>query len=242
MLLKRLVDTSTSAWLRPAAARRSCWRSCCGSSSARTAIWQRIPAGLMPRGRIGIGPAALKQCEVTPAERGTLTVSDLDDGLSQIGAVAGRGAAARRSERLAALLQQATAGEQDFICKLLLGELRQGALDAVITDAVAKAAGLQRTTVRRALMLGGDLGVVASVALTQGAEGLERFSLQLFRPLQPMLAQPADNIDAVLGHGGAVAVEYKLDGVRVQIHREDNEVLVFTRQLQRRYTQCAGAH
>ena len=129
------------------------------------------------------------------------------------------------------LLARATEDEQRFLIALLLGDLGQGALAGVMTDAVAKAAELPRADVRRALMLRGDLGAVAAVALAEGAAGLRGISLELLRPVQPMLASPGDDLDAALERISPAAVEFKLDGIRVQVHRRGDEVRVFTRSL-----------
>ncbi|MBX6323355.1 MAG: ATP-dependent DNA ligase, partial [Rhodospirillaceae bacterium] len=133
---------------------------------------------------------------------------------------------------VADLLGRATRAEQDFLARALLGELRQGALEGLMVEAVARAAGLPVADVRRALMVSGDLGAVARAALGEGAAGLGRFAVQLFRPLKPMLAQTADTPAAALAQLGApAAFEYKLDGARVQAHKDGETVRVFSRRL-----------
>ncbi len=114
---------------------------------------------------------------------------------------------------------------------MLMGDLRQGALAGVMVEAVARAAKLPTASVRRALMFSGDLGEIAVAALTHGREGLRRFSLQLFRPVQPMLAQTADEVEEALEGLDVATLEYKLDGARVQVHRAGDEVRVYTRRL-----------
>ena len=143
----------------------------------------------------------------------------------------GPGSQAVRRAALAELLGRATEPEQEFLVRLLLGDLRQGALAGVMTEAVARAAGVPVKAVRRALMLRADLGAVATVALTEGAPGLEAVGLQVGRPLQPMLASTAAEVEAALAKITPAAVEFKLDGVRVQVHRRDGDVRVFTRSL-----------
>jgi DNA ligase-1 len=187
--------------------------------------------GRLPHGRIGIGPAAIRAATVEPNGRSTLNVKEVDAALGAIAAHRGSGAQTRRTRALRELLARATAEEQHFLLKLLLGELRQGALEGVVSDAVARAACIDAAAVRRAVMLSGDLAAVAAKALSDGQAGLAGFSLQLFRPLQPMLAQPADGAEEVLANRADMAFEYKLDGARVQVHRDGGQVRVFTRHL-----------
>jgi DNA ligase-1 len=132
---------------------------------------------------------------------------------------------------LTALLSRATVSEQAFLRSLILGDLRQGALTAVVGDAVAKAAGVPVAAVRRALMLRGDLGAVASAALGEGESALAAFRLEVGRPIAPMLASTAPDVEAALAKTGPAAVEWKLDGARIQVHRNGDEVRIFTRTL-----------
>jgi DNA ligase-1 len=187
--------------------------------------------GRLPHGPIGIGPATIRAATVEPSGRSTLKVTAVDAALRAIAAHRGAGAQARRAQALRELLARATAEEQHFLLNLLLGELRQGALEGVASDAVARAARIDAAAVRRAVMLSGDLAAVAARALSDGHAALADFSLQLFRPLQPMLAQPIDGADEVLANRGDTAFEYKLDGARVQVHRDGGQVRVFTRHL-----------
>jgi DNA ligase-1 len=189
-------------------------------------------SGELPQRQIGVGPALLRD-RPPPAEAATLTVGAVDAAFSAVAAVGGAGAQAERRARLGALLAQATAAEQEFLVRLLLGGLRQGALQGVMADAVAAAAAVPVRTLRRALMLRGDLPAVARVALAEGAPGLEAVRLAVGTPLQPMLASTAPDAAAALERagGGAVAVEHKLDGARVQVHRDGGDVRVFTRSL-----------
>ena len=184
------------------------------------------------QGRIGVGYATLREARGGPAaETPELTLSEVDAALAELMAVKGKGAGAERLRRLRALFARALPAEQDFLARLLLGELRQGALEGLMVEGIARAAGLPAADVRRAAMLSGDLARVAEAALGDGAAGLERFRIELFRPLQPMLAQPAEDAGDALARLGAAAFEWKLDGARVQVHKSGGEVRVFTRQL-----------
>jgi len=188
-------------------------------------------AGELPQRQIGVGWAALRDPPPTAA-RPELTVAGVDAALTTIGALAGAGSQGARREALRALLGRATAREQRFLAALLGGELRQGALQAVVADAVAQAAAVPREAVRRALMLRGDLGAVAAIALRDGEPGLRAIGLEVGRPVQPMLAAPAKDLDAALARvGERAAIEVKLDGARIQVHRRDGDVAVFTRTL-----------
>ena len=132
---------------------------------------------------------------------------------------------------MTALLARATESEQAFLRALILGDLRQGALAAVVGDAVAKAADVPVAAVRRALMLRGDLGAVAAAALGDGADALAAFRLEVGRPIAPMLASTAPDLEAALAKTGPAAVEWKLDGARIQVHRSGEAVGIFTRTL-----------
>ena len=187
-------------------------------------------SGELPHAPIGVGWAALRE-RPAPAAEPSLELLEVDAALRRIGETTGRGSQALRRSQLADLLGRATEAEQRFLAGLLTGELRQGALEGVMVDAVARAAGLPPAAVRRACMLAGDLGAVAAAALGEGEEGLSRFRLDLLRPLQPMLAQSADDVAAALDRVSPAAVEWKLDGARIQVHRLGDEVRVFTRNL-----------
>jgi len=201
-------------------------------------------SGELPTGRIGIGYATLSELRGThPAAEPSLTLRDVESALTAVAATTGKGSATSRLQQLAALFVRATRAEQDFLVRLLTGELRQGALEGVMIEAVAAAASVGDSEVRRAAMFAGDLGPVARVALTEGAPGLARFSITLHQPVQPMLAQSAEDVADALGRLGTAALEWKLDGVRVQVHRGNDRgsdrgsdgaadrVRVFTRRL-----------
>lgn len=186
-------------------------------------------SGELRQRQIGVGWAALRSLP-PPAPDPTLTVGRVDATFTEIGAVAGKGSQARRAALLTELFAAATETEQTFLVRLLGGELRQGALIGIMTDAVAKAAGLPAAVVQRAAMLGGELPAVAAAALTGGS--LDAFTLQVGRPVGPMLAQTATDVAGALErHDGTTIFEAKLDGARVQIHRRGDDVTVYTRSL-----------
>ncbi|WP_378734405.1 ATP-dependent DNA ligase [Nocardia brasiliensis] len=189
-------------------------------------------SGELRQGRIGTGWRTLTAVDTTPALVATLTVSAVDAALSDLAETSGTGSAARRKELLAALWTAATADEQAFLLRLLTGELRQGALTAIVSEAVAVAAGVPVELVRRAYMLSGRLPVTAIAAMTGGVEALGEFRLEVGRPIQPMLASPGATLDGALTEfGGDVSVEIKMDGARIQVHRDGARVWVFTRTL-----------
>ena len=188
-------------------------------------------SGELPQRQIGVGWAALRD-GFAPAPAPTLTLSEVDSGFSAIGAVSGKGSAAARKALVGELFGRATADEQRFLVGLLSGELRQGALEGVMTEAVARAADVPVAEVRRAMMLRGSLGVVAAAALSGGSEALGAFGLEVGRPVRPMLATSAPTIeDALAKIDGPVAVEWKLDGIRIQAHLSAGNVRLFTRTL-----------
>jgi DNA ligase-1 len=187
-------------------------------------------SGELRQRQIGVGWAALRDAPA-PAARADLTVAGVDAAFAAIGALSGQGSQRARRETLHALLGRADAEEQRFLVRLLAGDLRQGALAGIMTEAVARAAGLPAAGVRRALMLRGDLPAVAALALAEGAAGLAALRLQVGRPLAPMLAGTAESLDAALDRTAPARVEVKLDGARVQVHRDGRDVAVFTRTL-----------
>lgn len=189
-------------------------------------------AGRLPQGRIGLGPSIVRtMAEVPPASTPTLELREVDRALSEIGLQSGPGSAARRKQLLGALYSRACGEEQRFLGRLLLGELRQGAAEGLLIEALAKAARQPIAVVRRAVMVSGDMGAVAEAALGEGANALARFSLSIMQPLQPMLAQTADDVETALRQLGRAGLEYKLDGARVQLHKDGQQVRVFTRRL-----------
>jgi DNA ligase-1 len=201
----------------------------------RRALPEEVPAavtylsGTLPR--IGVGWASLRDLPAPASPPPTLELLEVDASLRRVAALQGPGSQARRRSELARLFATATDSEQRFLAGLLHGELRQGALEGVMLEAVARAAGVPAADVRRAVMLAGELPVVARAALERGRSGLAEFRLQVLRPVRPMLAQTADGIAEALERTGPAAVERKLDGARLQIHRLGDEVRAFTRNL-----------
>jgi DNA ligase 1 len=188
-------------------------------------------AGVPRQGRVGVGYSTIYGLEHTTAEHPSLTIAELDRAISDVQETTGSGSAATRQRILRDLLGRATKDEADFVKRLLTGELRQGALAGVMTDAVAKAAGVPGEVARRALMLSGDLTRTAKIAMAAGEEGLRAVGFEIFRPILPMLASTAETVrEAVAGYERA-SVEWKLDGIRIQIHRRDDDVRIYTRNL-----------
>ncbi|MFD9687940.1 ATP-dependent DNA ligase [Kitasatospora sp. NPDC059088] len=188
-------------------------------------------SGEAQRLRTGVGWAALRELPA-PAVEASLGVREVERELERIAGVHGAGAQAERRRLLAGLFGRATEVEQGFLRAVLVGDLRQGALDALVGDAVAQAAGVPVAAVRRALMFRGSARAVARAALAGGAEALTGFRLEVGRPVRPMLAASAPDVAAALERTGAAALEWKLDGIRVQVHRDGGEVAVFTRGLE----------
>lgn len=188
-------------------------------------------AGRLPQGRLGVGWAALRD-RAAPAATAALTVAEVDAGLSAVAAVSGQGAQAGRRRLLQDLLAAATATEQEYLIGLITGEVRQGALDAAAAEGLAAATGAEPAAVRRAVMLAGALEPVAVALLARGPDALTGFRLAVGRPLLPMLAASAKSVhEAIAKVGGPCAVEEKLDGIRIQAHRDGDDVHLFTRTL-----------
>ena len=189
-------------------------------------------AGKLPGGRVGVGPSLIRSAGArTPSASSTLTVVDVQASLDALNEAAGEGSSRHRQELLRKLLERATSDEQEFLARLLMEDLRQGALEGLMVDGIAKAAEIPSVPVRRALMLSGDLRAVTEAALGGGEEALAAFSIELFRPLKPMMAQSADDIADAMRTLGRAALEYKIDGARIQVHRDGDEVRVYTRRL-----------
>jgi len=184
------------------------------------------------QGRVNVGMALLSSLRDVPAApESTLTVDDVNRLFDRLSAAAGTGSARARAEALRSTLERATAAEQDFLIRLLFGELRQGALEGVFVDAVARAANVPVAAIRRAAMLAGEIGAVAHAALTGGAAAVAQFVLRPFQPVQPMLADSAGDVDAALADLGEASFEYKLDGARIQAHKVGDDVRVYSRNL-----------
>ncbi|MGZ4715112.1 MAG: ATP-dependent DNA ligase [Acidimicrobiales bacterium] len=182
--------------------------------------------------RIGVGWATVAAIPEAGDDRSPpLDIIDLDEAITRLAGTSGPGSVAARTAILGGLFARATPPEAAFMRRLLVGELRQGALEGVMADAVAEAASVPATLVRRAMMLSGDVRRTAQVALTAGRPGLESIGLTVFQPVQPMLASTADQIDDALSAGRPASVEWKLDGARIQVHRRGDLVRVYTRNL-----------
>jgi DNA ligase 1 len=231
-------------------------------------------SGELLQGQIGVGYATIGDLFRAADAAGTddrtaapLTLTEVNDAFAAIGAVTGPGSVALRRQQLAALFARAADGDREFLVRLLAGDLRQGALEGVMTEAVAKAAGVPAEEVRRAHQLGGSLPEVAEAALggagqAGGADGtgqhggtggtgqhggtdgtgqelvaeralaaLRGFTLRVGRPARPMLAASAPDVAAALAKISPAAAEWKIDGIRIQVHRAGDEVAVFTRTL-----------
>ncbi|MGW1607933.1 ATP-dependent DNA ligase [Streptomyces sp. NPDC002285] len=187
-------------------------------------------AGRLPQGRLGIGWKVLSR-PVAPAAEPTLTVREVDARLTGLGKVTGTGSQAERGRLVGELMGAATEHEQRFLFGLITGEVRQGALDAVAVEGLAQATGAPSADVRRAVMLAGSLQTVAEALLADGPAALERFRLTVGRPVLPMLAHSASSVAEAVGKLGACVVEEKLDGIRVQVHRDGEAVRIYTRTL-----------
>jgi len=189
-------------------------------------------AGEIRQGRIGIGPSALRACATEAAPAPSLHVIEVDRLLEELAAIRGGGSTARRAAALQALFGRATGEEQEFLLRLLVGELRQGALAGVMIDSIAAVTGVPLPEVRRAAMYESNLGAIARVGLEAGALGLQRFQLQVMSPIAPMLAQVANGVDEALETlPGDIAFEWKMDGARIQLHKQGSLVRIFTRNL-----------
>jgi len=191
-------------------------------------------SGTLRQRRTGLGWRSLSDLP-PPAGTATLGVAEVHERFEELAAVSGAGSQARRADLVAELFGRATADEQDYLRGLVTGGLRQGALDGLMLDAVAAAAGVPAATVRRASMMAGSTVAVAVAALTHGAEGLAAYGLEVGRPVRPMLASSATTVEEAFGKaapdGGPVAVDVKLDGIRIQVHRAGDVVRVYTRSL-----------
>lgn len=188
-------------------------------------------SGTTLQGRIGVGYRTMMQAAGDPAEAPALEILDVHRRLSAIAEIQGPGSERQRIELVRGLFSSATAAEQSFLMGVLSGELRQGALAGLMLDAVAKASDVPLERVRRAAMMAGDIAAVARAVLERGPAALEQYDVQLFRPLQPMLAQTAEDVEDALQELGEAALEFKMDGARVQVHRSGDDVVVYSRRL-----------
>lgn len=230
MLLERVVDTSK----RIAATSRRLAKidllAALLSEAHQTEIEIAVAylSGEPRQGKIGIGYRLIQAAIGAPAHTAALTLVETDQAIGFIATLRGTSA---KTQAFATLLARATAAEQEFLSRLLTGELRQGALEGIMVEGIAKASNLPAERVRRAVMLTGNIMLVARAALEQGEAGLAPFDIQLLRPIQPMLAQPAEDAIHALQELGEASLEYKMDGARIQVHRDGDQVRVFTRAL-----------
>ena len=188
-------------------------------------------SGDLRQGKLALGYSTLKAATGSPAPTQSLTVQDVDGAFEALKSVKGKGSAAARQARLRELFEKATAEEQDFLLRLIVGELRQGALEGVMLEAVATASGLPAADIRRAATHAGGISQVARAALSGAKDALRQFEIRLMQPVLPMLAQPAEDVAAALKDLGNALLEWKLDGARIQVHKSGPEVRVFTRNL-----------
>ena len=187
-------------------------------------------SGNTRQGRMGVGYATIRDVAAEGgAQRPSLQLLDVDRTFAAIAEVEGAGSEQRRRGLLQNMLARATREEQHFITRLVMGELRQGALEGLMLDALARASGVEPVRIRRAAMMAGDAAMIARAVLEEGERGLARFDIQLFRPVQPMLAQMADDVEDALDELGEAALEYKFDGARVQAHKSGDNVKIFSR-------------
>lgn len=233
MLLASVVDASAAL----AATRSRLAKVAVLSELLRAADTTERPAvvaflsGQLRQGRVGTGWRTLVALDAAPSPDPRLTVADLDAVLTELAATSGAGSGQRRTALLTSLFGRATADEQRFLLQLIGGELRHGALEGVMVDGIAAAAEVAVDAVRRAFMLSGRLPETADAALTGGLAALEQFRLEVGRPVRPMLASPADSLDEAVAQHANALVEYKMDGARIQVHRDGDDVRVWTRSL-----------
>jgi DNA ligase-1 len=189
-------------------------------------------SGTARQGRIGVGHAAIAAALDTPPATGpALELGEVDQAFATLSQVSGKGSAGERGRVLRALFARATEAEQDFLRRLLYGELRQGALEGVLLEAVARATNVAAPRLRRATMMAGDLASVARAALAGGEAALDAIVMQVMQPIQPMLAESEASVEDALERLDAATLEYKLDGARVQVHKAEDVVRVFSRSL-----------
>ena len=186
--------------------------------------------GELRQGRLGLGPRSLQRLRAQPESAGSrVSVLELDAVFQALEALSGKGVASERDQLLAALFARLDAEERQFVVRLILGELRQGALESIVLDALAEAARVSKESIRKAMLFAGDPAQVAASALRGGEAELLAFTIQLFRPLRPMLAQSAKDAVEAFSRTAPAAAEYKLDGARIQLHREGDRVAIYSR-------------
>jgi DNA ligase-1 len=237
MLLARLVDVSGQvAATRSRLAKRELiaglLREVADSGGEEVDVAASYLSGTLRQRRTGLGWRGLADLP-SPATEPSVELTEVDAALEQISVLAGSGSQGTRREAVTALFGRLTEPEQEFLRNLVTGNVRQGALDSVMLDAVAEAADLDLEAVRRAAMFSAPTGPIARAALVGGEDALLDFSLLVGRPVRPMLAGAAADVPAgVEKVATAFAVDTKLDGIRIQVHKHGNEVSVFTRSLE----------
>lgn len=233
MLLRELVEVSQAIAQTPARSEKiarlaTLLRAAGGEAPLAVAYL----AGQLPQGRIGLSRRVVARALAAPAGAGlALTLATLDSLFDEIARLRGSGSEARREQALARVLAPATPAERAFVARLVQGELRQGALEGVMQEALARATDIPPADIRPAAMLGGGVAAIAAVLFAEGRTGLARFALRPLSPVQPMLAQTGEAVGEACADFGLAAYEYKLDGVRLQAHKVGDEVRLFTRSL-----------
>ena len=236
MLFDELVQTSAAVAATPSRLEKV---------SRLSALLKRVPLdevataigfliGFPRQGKLGVGWAAVSGArDQEPSAAPSLQLRDVDETFDRLQGAKGKSSAAEKARLVGELFARATADEQRFLGALLVGEVRQGALEGVLIEAIALAAGLPPARVRRAAMMAGEIGVVASALLgPDGEVALSAYQIELFRPVQPMLADSAETVaDALETEAGPMSIEWKLDGARIQVHRQGDRVAVYTRNL-----------
>ena len=186
--------------------------------------------GELRQGKLGIGYAALRKLRALPlAAALPVSVSELDQIFQQLLELSGKGSASRREQLLRALFERLDGAQRDFVARLVLGELRQGALEALVVEALGQVTGISAAALRRAMLFLGDATELGVLAVTGGVEALAQLSIELFRPLRPMLAQTAKDVADAFERTAPCAFEHKLDGVRIQVHASPERVAIYSR-------------
>ena len=175
------------------------------------------------------GSKPKKQTQLTQTH---LTITEVRRAFDAIAQAQGSGARIKKERLITTLMSQATPVEAKYLVKIFTGEMRTGLHEGLMEQAVARAFDVPLQKVQHAAMVLGDIGEVAATLKIQGPEAIEKARFTVFRPVNLMLAQTAQSVgEALEVHGGRSAFEYKYDGARVQIHKQNNDVRVFSRRL-----------
>ena len=234
MLLQELVDASTA--MRETRSRLAKKKALVAVLRAVTphesAIATSYLSGALRQRRTGLGGRSVATLP-QPSQQASLTLAEVDQAFGAMATMSGPGSQLARAAALDALMRRATSEEQPYLVGLVTGDLRQGALDALVVDALAEAVGAPVDAVRRAVMLAGSTAQVAKTLLSEGTGALARFVLTVGTPVHPMLASSATSVSEALATlGGEAVLDAKLDGIRVQVHKQGAEVAAFTRTLE----------